>query len=161
MLIFCVGNQSLYISLISYGGGYSLRLCKSIKLHSLRIKILLVISGGIMVIAVGITETLPWGSLYAYIPTLIFFVSLPDIFAKISNLPSFMQSFASNSMGIYLIHHVIIWSLLIYIPGFQAFMNSHFFIAPVFLFISVIFVSWSISIILNKYRLTRYIIGSH
>ena len=84
---------------------------------------------------------------------------IPDI-----NIPNkikrIMNNFSDNSMGVYLIHHVII-SYVILLPSVKNLIdNINSFIGALLLFVSVFISSWFLSILLNRYDLTRFLIGS-
>ena len=71
-----------------------------------------------------------------------------------------MNNFSENSMGIYLIHHVII-SYVVMMPSVKHLidhMNSY--VGALLMFVSVFISSWIFSSFLNKYNLTRFLIGS-
>ena len=80
------------------------------------------------------------------------------------NVPSkigrIMKSISDNSMGIYLVHHVII-SYVVMLPSAKLFIdNINGYIGALLLFVSVFFSSWLLAFLLNKYNLTRFLIGS-
>ena len=71
-----------------------------------------------------------------------------------------MNNFSDNSMGIYLVHHVII-SYVVMVPSAkQYFDNTNSYVGALFLFVSVFASSWFLSIVFNKYNTTRFLIGS-
>lgn len=63
-----------------------------------------------------------------------------------------------NSFGIYIIHHIIIW-YIVQQKTIQPFLNNHFIIAPLGLFLITICLSWSISKIITSNKYTRIILG--
>ena len=81
-------------------------------------------------------------------------ISIPNKYKKIIN------NFSDNSMGIYLVHHVII-SYIVMIPTVKLFIdNINSYIGAILLFGCAFLSSWLLSILLNKYNLTRFLIGS-
>ena len=84
---------------------------------------------------------------------------IPNI--KIPNkVKRIVNNFSDNSMGVYLIHHVII-SYVILLPSVKNLIdNINSFIGTLLLFVSVFISSWFLSILLNRYDLTRFLIGS-
>ena len=84
---------------------------------------------------------------------------IPNI--KIPNkVKKIVNNFSDNSMGVYLIHHVII-SYVILLPSVKNIIdNINSFIGTLLLFVSVFISSWFLSILLNRYDLTRFLIGS-
>lgn len=71
-----------------------------------------------------------------------------------------MNNFSDNSMGIYLVHHIII-SYVVMMPSVKQFIdNTNSFIGALLLFVSVFASSWFLSIVFNKYNITRFLIGS-
>lgn len=80
--------------------------------------------------------------------------SIPNKYKKIIN------NFSDNSMGIYLVHHVII-SYIVMIPSVKLFIdNINSYIGAILLFGSAFLSSWLLSILLNKYNFTRFLVGS-
>lgn len=84
---------------------------------------------------------------------------IPDI-----NIPNkikrIMNNFSDNSMGIYLVHHIII-SYVVMMPSVKQFIdNTNSYIGALLLFVSVFASSWFLSIVFNKYNTTRFLIGS-
>lgn len=63
-----------------------------------------------------------------------------------------------NSMGIYILHHIFIWLLFCYTP-YLSFMNAHVILGPLFLFLSVFGVSWTLVNFINKYPISKWIFG--
>ena len=71
-----------------------------------------------------------------------------------------MNNFSENSMGIYLVHQVIIGYVVI-IPSVKLFIdNTNSYIGVLLLFVSVFASSWLLSFLLNKQNSTRFLIGS-
>ena len=63
------------------------------------------------------------------------------------------------SLSIYIIHHILIFVYLDYVPNAQSFMTNHYAIAPILLFIIVLPMSLGISYILSFLPGAKYIIG--
>lgn len=63
------------------------------------------------------------------------------------------------SLSIYIIHHILIFVYLDYVPNAQSFMTNHYAIAPILLFIMVLPMSLGISYILSFLPGAKYIIG--
>lgn len=84
---------------------------------------------------------------------------IPNV--NISNkLKRVMNNISDNSMGIYLVHHIII-SYVVMMPSVKSFMdNGNSCIDALLLFVSVFMSSWLLSFLLNRYNLTRFMIGS-
>lgn len=77
-----------------------------------------------------------------------------------SKIRGIMKNFSDNSMGIYLVHHVII-SYVIMLPSVKLFFDKiNSYIGALLLFVGVFLSSWLLAFLLNKYNLTRFIIGS-
>lgn len=71
-----------------------------------------------------------------------------------------LNNFSDNSMGIYLVHQVIIGYVVI-IPSVKLFIdNTNSYIGALLLFVSVFASSWLLSFLLNKQNPTRFLIGS-
>lgn len=73
---------------------------------------------------------------------------------------SFIKTFDRNSMGIYIIHHILIYAILIYIPGFQTLMDNHFFLGPLILFATVFPLSILIANVLGSHRTTSLLFNT-
>lgn len=63
-----------------------------------------------------------------------------------------------NCMGIYILHHILIWLLFVYTP-YVRYMNDNVILCTAILFVSVFAVSWSFSNLINKYAISRFIFG--
>lgn len=75
-----------------------------------------------------------------------------------SSLPNWCYSYDKCSMGIYLMHHPIIWNIAKY-PDSREFMYSHPVTAPIVLFILVTALTWLLSYTINKNRYLKIILG--
>ena len=69
-----------------------------------------------------------------------------------------IKSLDYNSMGIYIIHHILIISVISN-NQLSILMRSHYIISPMVLFIVVLSISWGISFLINKYKFSSYILG--
>ncbi len=66
----------------------------------------------------------------------------------------------THSLGIYIIHHIIIWAVILYIPPVKPFMNHHYILAPIILFTVVFFLSWGLSALMHRNRFLRAMLGA-
>ena len=64
----------------------------------------------------------------------------------------------SCSMGIYIVHHIIIVALLCY-HSIAVLMTRHYIIAPLCLFIIVFAISWTLVVALKRVKYINFIIG--
>lgn len=77
-----------------------------------------------------------------------------------NKLKGVLKNFSDNSMGIYLIHHVII-SYVVMLPSVKNVLDTNnCYLGAFVLFLSAFTSSWLLSILLNKYQITRFLIGS-
>ncbi len=71
-----------------------------------------------------------------------------------------IKNISENSMGIYLIHHIII-SYVIMIPSIKLWLNlTSCYIGAFVLFLGVFICSWILSNLFNRFNITRVMIGS-
>lgn len=63
-----------------------------------------------------------------------------------------------NSMGIYILHHIIIWILIVYTP-FQSVAASMWYLMPVILAVTSIVGSLVITYAIHKTKFSKYLIG--
>lgn len=70
------------------------------------------------------------------------------------------DSLDRHSMGIYIIHHILIWSALLFIPGLTLLMDSHPVGAPALLFMGALTISWLLSAVMSRNRLLSLAIGN-
>lgn len=68
-----------------------------------------------------------------------------------------LDSLDKNSMGIYLIHQVLIMVLYQYTSFDESFLTAHPYLAIVALFLSVLLVSWALSTLKRKLKLEPYL----
>lgn len=82
------------------------------------------------------------------------------ILCKYTHLKNFtlIKSLDYNSMGIYIIYHILIISAISN-NQLSILMRSHYIISPMVLFIVVLLISWGISSLINRYKFSSYILG--
>lgn len=68
-----------------------------------------------------------------------------------------MNNLDKNSMGIYIIHHLLIWVAIIYVPIVQDFMIYHTIVGPIFLFLAVFTTSWLLAHTFTNVKYTQFI----
>lgn len=70
------------------------------------------------------------------------------------------QISSDNSMGIYLIHHVII-SFVVMLPSIKTWLDTTVnYLGALLLFLSVFISSWLLSTLFNRFNITGFLIGS-
>lgn len=113
------------------------------------------------VIYIGVAKYLPLGGFYAPLPTYIMVTLALEILSRvhINSLPPTFRNIDRNSMGIYIIHHLLIWGFIIYVPCSHEFMNNNPILAPCILFVVVFVISWAMTIIINSSKL-RWTLGT-
>lgn len=113
----------------------------------------------LLVITVTLSTSLPLGVLYMNLPTYFLLICIYSILAlyPIKRSGKVMNNLDKNSMGIYIIHHLLIWVALIYFPIIQDFMIHHTIAGPIFLFFIVFTISWLLAHIFTKHRYTRFL----
>ena len=62
------------------------------------------------------------------------------------------------SMGIYIIHHILVM-LLLQNNFVRLMLDSHYFIAPIIMFIVILMISWFITNLLLKFQISKYLFG--
>lgn len=77
---------------------------------------------------------------------------------KFSKVPNWINSIDKCSMGIYLIHHPIIWNFVNSNWGRKE-LVQHQLLTPLFLVVFAFSMSWLISYLLLKTRYLKFIIG--
>lgn len=117
----------------------------------------------LLVAFMGYMPSLPFGLLYVTIPTYCFLICL---YVLLSAYPmrfgtSTFNSLDKQSMGIYIIHHLLIWGILLYIPGAVVLMNAYPVLAPILLFGIVFFVAWVASELLHKTDVGNFLLGGY
>ena len=69
-----------------------------------------------------------------------------------------MKNMDRNSMGVYIIHHILVWFLLDH-DTFRSFMNNNLLLGPIALFFIVMTISFLIANFINRYSISKWIIG--
>lgn len=69
-----------------------------------------------------------------------------------------IRSLDYNSMGIYIIHHILIIAAISN-ARLSTLITTHYVISPVILFIFVLLTSWGIGLLVNRYKISSYILG--
>lgn len=115
----------------------------------------------VCVIFVGVAKYLPLGGFYSPLPTYIMVTLMLEALNRmhVTSLPSIMRNIGKNSMGIYIIHHLLIWGFITYIPYSHEFMNNNQILAPCLLFAIVLSISWVLTLAINSSKL-RWILGT-
>ncbi len=75
------------------------------------------------------------------------------------HISGWMSSFDRNSLGIYLIHHILLWETWRHNAAFRTFITEDVLIAPLVVFVIVLALSWALAALINRSPL-RFIIGS-
>lgn len=92
---------------------------------------------------------------FKYIKVIPIFLSLFFLLLYLNKsitftLPKWLYSIDKNSMGIYLIHQILIFEVLLYVPGYQKFMDAYHVLAPILLFSFSFLSSWGVSLLISK-----------
>lgn len=91
----------------------------------------------------------------------VYLVLLSFTYVRLLNIPklhSWMISLDKCSMGIYIVHHILIQELIT-ISVFRSLATEYCYIFPCVLFISVTIISWGIVWSAKKNKYSKYIIG--
>lgn len=108
-----------------------------------------------------IFDSFPFGSLYINIPTYAFIVFSYVALSKLKyTIPNSVLSLDKCSMGIYIIHHVLIWAFIYYIPFSRVILNKYYILTPIIMFIIVLIISWGTTLLFMKNKFTSRCIGS-
>lgn len=75
-----------------------------------------------------------------------------------SKIPSFVKNLDVCSMGIYIVHHILIQEMDCF-GYFHSLMSSHYILYPISQFFFVLFLSWSLVCLLKQYKFAKYILG--
>lgn len=67
--------------------------------------------------------------------------------------------FDKYSLSIYIIHHILIWIYLIYVPNSMSCMHEHYIIAPIILFVVIMLLSLVLSYVISLLPFADFIIG--
>lgn len=112
----------------------------------------------LLVITVILSTSLPFGVLYMNLPTYLLLICIYSILTlyPIKRSGKAMNNLDKNSMGIYIIHHLLIWVAIIYFPIIQDFIIHHIIAGPIFLFLIVFTISWLLAHIFTKQKYTRF-----
>ena len=110
----------------------------------------------------SIIQTLPFGSFYHDIPGFILIITTLALIESFSlaNVHVCIKSIDKCSIGIYILHHIIIQSILRYVPGTHRLMNEHLIVAPILLFIVVFLISWLATKFMFSNKYAMPIIGA-
>lgn len=106
----------------------------------------------------------PFSNAYMWLVVVLFFCCLYVYAGKLLESgitpPVLLDALDKSSMGIYLIHHILIMIFLIYVPGILKQMNTHPYISPCILFLCVFFMSFALTTLLNRLGPTALLLGN-
>lgn len=87
--------------------------------------------------------------------------NLDALFEKYSlgQTNSFVSFLDKHSMGVYILHHIVIFQILMYIPSSHTWLNSHPIIAPLLFFTLVLTASLILCYMMEKMRLSGVLFG--
>lgn len=98
----------------------------------------------VLVVLTTVSPVLPFGILYMEIPTYLLLVCIYSILTiypvKIES--TVMDNLDKNSMGIYIIHHLLIWAFILYVPSAEVFLIAHSVLSPILMFTVFFALSW-------------------
>lgn len=77
---------------------------------------------------------------------------------KIPKLPSWIVSLDNCSMGIYIVHHIVIQEMN-GIELFHVFASEYYYIYPLLQFVVVTILSWQFVAICKRYKYSKYVLG--
>ena len=125
---------------------------------TLLILLLFVISSLPFIIHIPLSRLIQW------IPTSLLIVIYYRLFFKWQfpfggNRYKILNLFDKYSLPIYIIHHILIFFILDYIPVSQAYMSVHYITSPILLFLIVLLLSLGISYSLSFLPKAKYFIG--
>ncbi len=86
---------------------------------------------------------------------LVFCAFLALRMSHINDLPKWMKSLDACSMGIYIVHHIIIQAVN-RTDLLHPLLQKHYFVYPTVLFALVLLFSWGFVLALRRYRWARY-----
>lgn len=75
------------------------------------------------------------------------------------NMPKLLMILDKYSLAIYIIHHILIFVYLDYIPNSGYLLTSHYLLAPLIMFVIILPLSLFISILLTYLPFSEYIVG--
>jgi len=104
----------------------------------------------------------PFSTVYMWVIVVLFFCCLYKWAGELVRItpPTLLASLDKSSMGIYLIHHVLIFIFLMYVPEAEDLMDSHPYTLPFILFVCVFSLSFALALLLNRFKYTSFLIGS-
>lgn len=147
------------ILMVKYGLDEKLRKVSAAKFYSFATVIF------ILAIGVTFTRSLPLGLFYMDIP---YYFTPPCIYIIIERIcrqqstGRYIASLDKNSLGIYILHQFIgKYTLLHYVPGYAAFYDGHPVMAPMLLFVEMLFVAWVTSELLHKTDIGSLLLGGY
>lgn len=113
----------------------------------------------LLVISVAIVPILPFGNLYVNIPTYLLLICLYSLLSlyPIKSHWIVIDNLDKNSMGIYIIHHLLIWILIVYIPVISIFLATHPVTGPIILFLIIFTLSWLLAHLFTKTKFLRFL----
>lgn len=126
------------------------------------LQILTFVASSLLVVFVCYMPSLPFGRLYVNIPIYCFLICLYALLSarQIRVGKRIIDNLDKNSMGIYIIHHLLIWGALIYIPGLTILMDYHYILSPFTLFLITLTLSWLMTAVLNKNSYTKFLFNT-
>lgn len=126
------------------------------------IKLLLIIVSLILLAVYHIRGGFPLSGLIIWLPISYLFVGLYVALSHVI-LPNTLKNVAGKldrcSMGIYLVHHILIFAILLYIPHATVFMDTYPYVAPFALFATVFPLSYLITELLLRNKITSVLMG--
>lgn len=78
--------------------------------------------------------------------------------SSINNIPIWAKSLDRCSMGIYIVHHVLLQEMNV-MAYFHGEMTNHYYLYPVLQFVVLAFVSWAFVAGFKKFTVAKYILG--
>ena len=106
----------------------------------------------------------PLSTMYMWIVVASFICCLYVLAGKIVNNekicpPHLLNSLDKTSMGIYLIHHILIYIFLIYVPYATSIMDNHPYISPCILFVCVLLLSHILVSFMSRFIVISFLMG--
>lgn len=118
----------------------------------------------LLVIFMAVAPVLPLGLIYMNLPSYMLLILVYALLSKTADnttpLSAWGRSLDACSLGIYIIHHILIWLVLFYVPQIHSLLNEYIILAPIAMFITVLSVSWCIASLLRKNKTTSIFIGA-
>ena len=128
------------------------------KITKYRNQILLI---GVLLVILFIMQQLYLKRALATIAFGVAIVALMFTYAKLQDipkLPSWVISLDKYSMGIYIVHHILIQEMN-GIELFHVYACANYYIYPLLQFVIVTFLSWQFVAICKRYKYSKYILG--